>query len=104
MRHGEDVDGAWGRGEMGMMMMRQERVTLRCKGAIEFPCPLACLTPPPLVRIRVMGHPRIYATWKDETLNAMLARISEQASLGNFDSGIWTRVDLQVYLGMGGDG
>ena len=48
-----------------------------------------------------MGHPRLYATWKDETLNALLARISEQASLGNFDSGVWLRIDLMAFLETG---
>ena len=45
-----------------------------------------------------MGHPRLYATWRDESLNAMLSRIAQGASLGDFDEGLWDRIDLQGHL------
>ena len=48
-----------------------------------------------------MGHPRTYATWRDESLNAMLSRIAEQSSFGDFDEGLWDRIDLQRFLGLG---
>ena len=48
-----------------------------------------------------MGHPRLYWTYRDETLNGMLARMAAEATRGNFDESMWARLDLSVILGIG---
>eukprot|EP00959_Pyramimonas_sp_CCMP1952_P468888 9493997-Pyramimonas_sp.AAC.1 len=53
-------------------------------------------------RIERMGRPRLYATWKDETLNGMFAKMATGAALGNLDESMWQRIDLQSHLGVGG--
>ena len=48
-----------------------------------------------------MGHPRLYATWKDETLNALLANLAEATHALQFERGVFVRLDLQAALGIG---
>ena len=47
-----------------------------------------------------MGHPRLYATWKDETLNALLANLAEASHSLQFEKGVFLRLDLQAALGI----
>ena len=48
-----------------------------------------------------MGHPRLYATWRDETLNALLANLAEASHATQFERGGFQRLDLQQFLGIG---
>ena len=48
-----------------------------------------------------MGHPRLYATWRDETLNALLANLAEASHPLQFERGVFQRLDLQQFLGIG---
>ena len=48
-----------------------------------------------------MGHPRMYATWRDETLNALLANLAEASHFMQFERGVFQRLDLQTFLGTG---
>ena len=48
-----------------------------------------------------MGHPRLYATWRDETLNALLANLAEASHALQFERGVFLRLDLQAALGIG---
>ena len=48
-----------------------------------------------------MGHPRLYATWRDETLNALLANLAEASHALQFERGVFLRLDLQAVLGIG---
>eukprot|EP00959_Pyramimonas_sp_CCMP1952_P435390 9116969-Pyramimonas_sp.AAC.1 len=47
-------------------------------------------------RIPWLGHPRLYATWKDESLNALFAALAEMAHSGNWEQGVFARLDLQL--------
>ena len=66
-----------------------------------------CMSPPPfvvvniVVRIRWFGHPRLYATLRDESLNSLLANLAEAVHPANFESGIFVRIDIQAQQGSG---
>ena len=53
------------------------------------------------LRISLFGHPRLYATWRDETLNALLANLAEASHPTQFERGVFLRLDLQAALGIG---
>ena len=48
-----------------------------------------------------MGYPRMYATWRDETLNALLPNLAERSHPTQFERGVFQRLDLQDFLGVG---
>lgn len=50
------------------------------------------------IRIREMGHPRLYATWQDETLNALVARLAEATHGATWERGIFKRLGLHHAL------
>eukprot|EP00959_Pyramimonas_sp_CCMP1952_P059093 1234299-Pyramimonas_sp.AAC.1 len=52
-------------------------------------------------RTKTFGHPRVYATWTDETLNNMLSRLAESAHSSQHEKGVFERLDLQAHLGIG---
>ena len=43
-----------------------------------------------------LGHPRMYATWQDETLNALLATLAESAHAARWETSVFTRLDIQT--------
>ncbi|CAK0887599.1 unnamed protein product, partial [Prorocentrum cordatum] len=61
-------------------------------------CPSAGI----VYRIPWLGHPRLYATWKDESLNALFAALAEMAHSGNWEQGVFARLDLQLLNEAGG--
>ena len=44
-----------------------------------------------------MGHPRLYSTWTDESLNKYVARIASVVHPANFESRVLERIDLQTH-------
>ena len=44
-----------------------------------------------------MGHPRLYSTWTDESLNKYVARIASVVHPTNFEEPVLERIDLQTH-------
>ncbi len=52
-----------------------------------------------MARIRKLGHPRLYATHEDETLNGILAVMAEAVHPRLWDTRMFERLDLGESLG-----